>query len=171
MENTYLKYIIHGYCQRNHLRTVSELARALKVPQATAWNLWNGNVPPRSIALRRKLFEATGQKVFEGSLTAENKEYLLATYEPAPGLHDRASRTAHLLLALRIDLQELITAGDSVLRDKLRQDLAAATSDPDAIGTITTAMRALQSERTLETLRAEGQLRKLEGGINASSHS
>ena len=158
--------ILRDYAKSHGLRNQSSFSKTYGFPESTCSDWWSGRSVPGKKAHRQKMFELTGNPLFDGPLTNEKKQKLLAKVEqeeaqlsliPSPEDKQtiRARRLAALIQAANDDLTHLVMADDKRGRNLTRQLVKKSLGDR-GLTAYSVNVRALTTEMTRLTLLRDG---------------
>ncbi|MFA6588265.1 MAG: hypothetical protein WCT08_04295 [Patescibacteria group bacterium] len=148
-----ISVILKNCARQLKLDGPTAMAQRLGIPKSTFTEWWNGKSVPRSAKHRRKLFELTGNALFNGPATSTALAKLLAYPESTAKDMTVVNRLQLLIQLMLPDLQLIAQDPDSSLRDKLRELCGG-----DGLKLFSTLARALNSETIRRTLIEEGHL-------------
>lgn len=135
---------VHGY------QTATQAAMENGFPRSSFKDWCNGHCVPKLMPHREKLFILTGNPLFQGPLSKEQKRKALEEYAPSTDMRERADRVVCLIRAMGPDLQAIVIQGDATIRDYVRNQLTS-----DQLIHFTNCARALSSEDALRLVTGE----------------
>lgn len=165
---TLCSQLLRSFAGSVGITTSAQFADRYGFPSATVYDWWNGITVPSRETHRDALYSLIPNELFHGTCTKEMKLKLLsAPMEEGPqhmdSLDVAADRVSHLIPAILPDLIAIVTAPGGRLRATIRQKVGS-----DQLFQLSVATRALSSETTLQKLREDGELEKLQGGTHGS---
>ncbi|MFA6042799.1 MAG: hypothetical protein WCV85_00160 [Patescibacteria group bacterium] len=165
---TLCSQLLRNFAESKGISSLVEFAARFGFPRATVYDWWHGITVPSKMVHRDALYKLIPHELFQGFLTKEVKQKLLASpIEEQPGKIDSmdvaADRVGHLIPAILPDLIAIVTSPAGRLRAAIRKKVGS-----DQLFQLSVATRALSSETTLQKLLEDGELEKLQGGTHGN---
>lgn len=138
--------------------TKADIYKALGLPKSTVTDWLCGRKAPQIPEVRAKLFQLTGDPIFQGSLTVQKKKESLEPPEAVKvetrDYQLKVERINHLIAALLPDLADIMKA-PAPIRQQVRAILGKNME------LFLNSARALNSETTYQIMEKEGLIQKL----------
>ena len=152
-----ISVVLQTYAREHGIDNSKDLAVHLGVPRETCREWWIGKNVPRNKVHRQKLFELTGDAIFKGKLTSENKRAALSPPKLSTEDQECVQRTVYLILGLFPDLRKILASEDDQVRFLVREKIKEMVGSK-AISDFSMMVRALTTEMARKQLISDKML-------------
>lgn len=154
---TKVSYALNKWAREKGYQTKADIYNALGLPKSTVTDWLTGKKAPQKPEVRAKLFQLTGDPIFQGPLTVQKKKESLEPPEAvkveARNYQIKVERIHHLILAVLPDLGSIMSA-PAPIRQQVRAMLGKNME------VFLNSVRALSSETTYQIMDREGLIQK-----------